>query len=63
MLVEEPAYERRPYWNGFSRIDQEVTVASKRREHAKLRISTRCRKRLVHSPRQVRAKICVVLRV
>jgi hypothetical protein len=32
MLVEEPAYERRPYWNGVSRIDQEVTVASKWRE-------------------------------
>jgi len=37
MLVEEPAYERRPYWNGFGGIDQEMTVASKRREHPKFR--------------------------
>ena len=21
MLVEKPAYDRRPYWNGFSRIN------------------------------------------
>ena len=37
VLVEEPAYERRPYWNGFGGIDQEMTVASKRREHLKFR--------------------------
>src|SRR5215212_3608988 len=63
MLVEELAYERRPYWNGFSRIDKEVAVASERREYSKLRFPARLCKRLVHSTCQVRAEVRVVLRV
>ena len=63
MLIEEPAYKRRPYWNGFGRIDEEVAVASERREHSKLRFPARLCKCLVHSICQVRAEVCVVLRV
>jgi hypothetical protein len=45
----------------MERIDEEVAVASKRREHSKIRSPTRCRKRLVQSICQVRAKIGVSL--
>ena len=50
MLVEELAYERRPYWNGFSRIDKEVAVASERREYSKLRFPARLLYWLCGSP-------------